>query len=56
MEAPAQPAYLKNPAAQPIRALVQDPTVTEIMINGPSQIYVEREGVMQKTTWPGLCW
>jgi pilus assembly protein CpaF len=47
---PSAQAYLKNPATQPIRAFLQDPTVTEIMINGPAQIYVEREGVMQKTT------
>jgi pilus assembly protein CpaF len=30
----------------PIRPYLDDPTVSEIMINGPSQIYVERKGVL----------
>jgi pilus assembly protein CpaF len=29
---------------EPIRSLLQDPSLTEIMINGPDVIYVEREG------------
>ncbi|MDW7740441.1 MAG: CpaF family protein [Bacillota bacterium] len=28
----------------PINSLINDPTVTEIMVNGPNQVYVEREG------------
>lgn len=28
----------------PIENLLKDPTITEIMINGPNHIYVEREG------------
>src|SRR5690349_8444771 len=28
----------------PIRPLVEDPTITEIMINGPKQIYIQRNG------------
>ena len=39
--------FLDHPALQSIRALMEDPDVTEIMINGPSQVYVERRGVMQ---------
>lgn len=30
----------------PIRAYLDDPSVSEIMINGPDQIYVERKGVL----------
>jgi pilus assembly protein CpaF len=28
----------------PINPLIQDPTVSEIMVNGPEQVYVERKG------------
>jgi len=33
----------------PIRPLMEDKTVTEIMINGPNQIYVQREGRLEET-------
>jgi len=33
----------------PITPLLQDPTVSEIMVNGPHQIYVERKGKLVKT-------
>lgn len=33
----------------PIRPYLDDPTVSEIMINGPSVIYVERAGKLEKT-------
>lgn len=36
-----------NPALGPIRELMADPDITEIMINGPEQIYVERAGLME---------
>jgi len=39
--------FLDHPALQPIRALMLDPEVTEIMINGAAQVYVERNGVME---------
>jgi len=39
--------YLDHPAIAPIRDLLADPEVTEIMINGPGQVFVERGGVMQ---------
>jgi pilus assembly protein CpaF len=32
----------------PIRALLDDPTVSDIMINGPDEIYAERRGVLEK--------
>lgn len=33
----------------PIESLIKDPEVTEIMINGPHQIYVERRGNLELT-------
>ena len=33
----------------PINPLIHDPTVTEIMVNGAKQVYVEREGRITKT-------
>jgi pilus assembly protein CpaF len=40
-------AFLDHPGVAPIRGLMEDPEVTEIMINGPGQVYVERRGVME---------
>jgi len=34
----------------PIEALIKDPTVTEIMINGPQRVYVERVGKKELST------
>src|SRR5690606_33779107 len=33
----------------PIESLLQDDTVTDIMVNGPDQIYVERHGRLELT-------
>lgn len=33
----------------PLDSLLQDPTVTEVMVNGPSEIYVERKGRLERT-------
>ena len=33
----------------PITPLLNDPTVTEVMVNGPQQIYVERSGKIERT-------
>ena len=33
----------------PIERLVRDPTVSEIMVNGPDQVYVERSGRLERT-------
>ncbi|HUC13870.1 MAG TPA: CpaF family protein [Acidimicrobiales bacterium] len=33
----------------PIERLVRDPTVSEIMVNGPDQVYVERNGRIERT-------
>jgi pilus assembly protein CpaF len=39
--------FLDFPALRPIREVMLDPQVSEIMINGPDQVYVERNGVME---------
>ena len=33
----------------PVESLLKDPTVSDILINGPKRIYVERHGKMEKT-------
>ena len=33
----------------PIEPLMQDPTVSDILVNGPHEVYVERRGRLQKT-------
>ena len=33
----------------PIEPLLKDPSVTEVMVNGPDSIYIERKGRLQKT-------
>ena len=38
--------YYDYPAVRPIRHLLKDPEVTEIMINGHEHVYVERNGKM----------
>ncbi|MDH3584316.1 MAG: CpaF family protein [Phycisphaerae bacterium] len=35
------------PGVQPLRQLLLDPEITEIMINGPKQVFVERHGRME---------
>jgi len=34
----------------PIQAFLDDPTVTEIMVNGPHQVYIERNGRIEPTS------
>src|SRR4051794_15015345 len=33
----------------PLEVLLKDPTISDILINGPHKIYVERRGKMEKT-------
>ena len=33
----------------PVRAYLDDPSVTEIMINGPAEVYIERKGSLVRT-------
>jgi len=35
---------------EPLREFLSDDSVSEILVNGPSQIYVEKEGRLQKTS------
>jgi len=44
--------YLDHPGLAPIRRLLEDPAVTEIMINGPAGVYAERGGKMQPVEVP----
>lgn len=39
---------IDKPGLAPIRHLLEDAAVTEIMINGPHQLFVERQGRMQE--------
>ncbi|WP_442957799.1 CpaF family protein [Polaromonas sp.] len=34
----------------PLEALLADPTVSDILVNGPTQVYVERYGKLEKTS------
>lgn len=34
----------------PLEPLLKDPTISEIMVNGPKNVYIERNGKLQKTT------
>src|SRR5690349_2251729 len=34
----------------PLEPLMRDPTVSDILINGPDSIYVERKGKLEETT------
>ncbi len=40
-------SFLQLPGFQPIRGLLEDPRVSELMINGTSRIFIERDGRMQ---------
>ncbi len=33
----------------PLEPLLEDPTITEIMVNGPKRVYIERNGKIQRT-------
>ena len=34
----------------PVRPFLEDPSVTEVMINGPEQVYIERRGRLERTS------
>lgn len=34
----------------PIQPLLDDPTITEVMVNGPRKVYIERDGIIEPTT------
>ena len=33
----------------PIQALIDDPTITEVMVNGPGSVFFEREGILHES-------
>src|SRR3982751_1951702 len=45
----AQPAHVEQQDFGPIQALLDDPTVSEVMVNGPNIVYAERKGKLTKT-------
>ena len=46
--ASAPPADAWRSLLGPIAPLLDDPTVTEIMVNGPERIFVERRGILER--------
>ncbi|MGA2436076.1 MAG: CpaF family protein, partial [Bryobacteraceae bacterium] len=36
------------PYIRPIEHLIKDPTISEIMVNGPDHVFVERRGVLEE--------
>lgn len=34
----------------PLEPLLQDPTITEIMVNGPSSVFIEQKGILKKAS------
>lgn len=38
------------PFIRPIEHLVKDPTISEIMVNGPEHVFVERRGILEEVT------
>ena len=46
-----QPIYEQTLARffEPVRRFLADPTVTEVMINGPDEIFIERAGKIERT-------
>lgn len=41
-----------KPGIAPIRPLLEDPAITEILVNGPGQVFVERDGRMVEIPSP----
>ena len=39
------------PFLRPIAHLIEDPTVSEIMVNGSQRVFVERDGVVAACRW-----
>jgi len=36
------------PFLRPIEGLIKDATISEIMVNGPSRVFIEREGQVEE--------
>ncbi|MBI1879977.1 MAG: CpaF family protein, partial [Chloroflexi bacterium] len=50
MNTPANPSAAASLDLGPLEPLLQDPAITEIMVNGPETIYVERNGTIEETS------
>ncbi len=48
-EAISEELYAQIVGLGPLQPLLEDPTVSEIMVNGPNQVYVERRGKLVKS-------
>ena len=46
---PAMSFELILPFLRPIAHLIQDPHITEVMVNGSGRVFVEREGHLEST-------
>ena len=33
----------------PLQPLLDDPDITEIMVNGPNKVYIEKKGLLERT-------
>ncbi len=40
------------PFLRPIEALIRDPTISEVMVNGPTEVFIERQGCLERV--PGI--
>ena len=43
---------MRPSASDRLEALMRDPTISDILINGPKTVYVERKGRLERTTSP----
>ncbi len=48
-EAATEELYAQIVGLGPLQPLLEDPSVSEIMVNGPNQVYVERNGKLWRT-------
>jgi Flp pilus assembly CpaF family ATPase len=39
----------RRPGLRPIEPLLRDDSVTEVLVNGPHQVYIERNGILEET-------
>ncbi|MGC4052700.1 MAG: ATPase, T2SS/T4P/T4SS family [Paludibaculum sp.] len=48
----AKKSWTKSSVSDRSRPLLQDPTISDILVNGSKQVYVERKGMLELTTSP----
>jgi len=44
------------PLLEPLRPYLEDPEVSEVMVNGPGSVFIEKDGVMRDTHIKGTDW